>query len=202
VVRNANTSLVTVEMDGVSATLSSVPQCRTCSSKYRDQVERHLGEGRTYMAIAALLPPDADLTSRNLRDHYANGHVDLDAPAVQRAAQQQGQALEAAREPLVAAKAAHLGFAHAVLARVAERLDSGEVEPEIKDGLAAAKLIAATEAAAGDRNQIDDYVTAMVALIDVVREVVPAHTFVEIGQALSRNPILKELARVARDQVL
>jgi hypothetical protein len=192
---NANASLVAVEMDGASTPLSSIPQCRTCGSKYRNVVERHLGEGRTYMAIAALLPPDADLSPRNLRDHYANGHMNLDAPAVQRASQQQGQALQTAREPLVQTKTNHLSFAHAVLARVAERLDSGEVEPEIKDGIAAAKLIAATEAAAGDRNQIEDYVTAMVALIDVVREIVPAQTFVEIGQSLARNPILKELAR-------
>jgi hypothetical protein len=34
------------------------------------------------------------------------------------------------------------------------------VEPEIQDGIAAAKLIAATEAAAPDRREIDDYVSA------------------------------------------
>jgi hypothetical protein len=38
----------------------------------------------------------------------------------------------------------------------------------------------------------------MVALIEVVRETVPAPMFVEIGQSLTRHPILKELAR---DQV-
>jgi hypothetical protein len=194
-VRNANAELVTVEMDGITSPLSSVPQCFVCSSKYRDDVERHLAEGRTYRAIAAVLPPDADLTPRNLRDHYANGHLDLDAPAVQRASRQQEQDLQAAREPLVQAKAAHLSFAHAVLGRVAERLDSGDVQPEIRDGIAAAKLIAATEAAAGERNDVEDYVTAMVALIEVVHEIVPAPTFVEIGQVLSRHPILKELAR-------
>lgn len=195
VARNSNAALITVEMDGVSTPLSSIPQCYVCSSKYRDDVEQHLAAGRTYVAIAALLPCDADLSPRNLRDHYANGHLDIDAPAVQRASRQQGQALEAARQPLVAAKAAHLGFAHAVLQRVAERLHSGEVEPEIKDGLAAAKLIAATEAAAGAKSGIEDYVTAMIALIEVVREIVPAQTFIAIGQSLAGNPILKELAR-------
>jgi len=197
-VRNANADLVTVEMDGIASPLSSVPQCYVCASKYRDEVESHLAAGRTYKAISAILPPDADLTPRNLRDHYANGHLDLDAPAVQRASHWQEQALQVAREPLVAAKAAHLGFAHAVLGRVAQRLDSGDVEPDIRDGIAAAKLIAATEAAAGEQAGIEDYVTAMVALIEVVRETVPAPMFVEIGQSLTRHPILKELAR---DQV-
>src|SRR5664279_1976786 len=161
-VRNANADLVTVEMEGVTSQLSSVPQCHVCSSRYRDDVESHLASGRTYKAIAALLPSDADLTPRNLRDHYANGHLDLDAPAVQRASHWQEQALQVAREPLVAAKAAHLGFAHAVLGRVAERLDSGDVEPDIRDGLAAARLVAQTEEAAGQQAKIDDYVTAMV----------------------------------------
>jgi hypothetical protein len=101
VVRNANAELVTVEMDGITSPLLSVPQCYVCSSRYRDDVERHLAEGRTYRAIAAVLPPDADLSPRNLRDHYANGHLDLDAPAVQRASHWQGQALQAVREPLV-----------------------------------------------------------------------------------------------------
>ena len=197
-VGNANASLIRVEIDGVTSPRSSVPQCSVCASRYRDEVERQLAAGRTYKAIAALLPPDADLSPRNLRDHYANGHLDLDAPAVQRASHWQEQALQVAREPLVAAKAAHLGFAHAVLGRVAERLDSGDVEPDIRDGLAAAKFIAAIEAAAGERNGIEDYVSAMVALMEVVKEIVPAPMFVEIGQSLSRHPILKELAR---DQV-
>jgi hypothetical protein len=154
-----------------------------------------LAEGRTYKSISAMLPLDTDLSPRNLRDHYANGHLDLDGPAVQRASRQQEQALQGAREPLVAAKAAHLTFAHAVLARVAERLDRGEVEPEIKDGIAAARLIAATEAAAGEGSGIEQYVSVLIALIDVVREIVPAQTFVAIGQSLAGNPILKELAR-------
>jgi len=113
--------------------------------------KRHLAEGRTYRAIAAVLPPDAEISPRNLRDHFANGHLDLDAQAVQRASRQQGQALQAAREPLVQGKAAHLSFAHALLGRVAERLDSGEVQPEIRDGLAAARLLAQTEEAAGQQ---------------------------------------------------
>jgi hypothetical protein len=193
-VRNANAELISVEMDGIDSPLPSVPQCFVCASKYRDEVESHLAAGRTYKAIAALLPSDADLTPRNLRDHFSNGHLDLDAPAVQRASHWQEQALQVAREPLVQAKAAHLSFAHAVLGRVAQRLDSDEVQPEIRDGLAAAKLIAATEAAAGERGNIEDYVSAMVALIEVVHEIVPAPTFVEIGRALARHPILRDLA--------
>ena len=194
-VRNANAELITIDLEGVSAPLTSVPQCYVCASRYRDDVERHLASGRTYKAIAALLPPDADLSPRNIGDHLQNGHLDIDAAAVQRASRQQEHALQTAREPLVAAKSAHVSFAYGVLARVAERLHSGELEPDIKDGLAAAKLIAAMESAAGDRDQIEDYVTAMVALIDVVREVAPAQMFVEIGQSLARHPILEALAR-------
>ena len=78
-----------------------------------------------------------------------------------------------------------------VLGWLVERLS--DVEPEIRDGIAAA-----TEPAAGERADIEDYVSAMVALIEIVRETVPAQTFVEIGQALSCHPSLKELAR---DQV-
>ena len=197
-VRNANADLVTVEMDVIASPLSSVPQCYVCASKYRDEVESHLAAGRTYKAIAAILPPDADLSPRNARDHYANGHLDLDAPAVQRASRQQEQELLAVREPLVQAKAAHLSFAHAVLGRVAQRLDSGEVQPEIRDGIAAARLLAQTEEAAGQQAKIDDYVTAMGALIDTVREHVSDETFTKIGRALARDPIIRDLAR---DQV-
>jgi len=113
---------------------------------------------------------------------------------VQRASRQQEQELQAAREPLVQAKADHLSFAHAVLGRVAQRLDSGDVQPEIRDGIAAAKLIAAIEAAAGERNGIEDYVSAMVALIDTVREYVSDETFTNIGRALARDPIIRDLA--------
>jgi hypothetical protein len=62
-------------------------------------------------------------------------------------------------------------------------------------GIAAAKLIAATEAAAGNETASRTYITAMVALIEVVRETVPAQTFVEIGQSLACHPIHKEMAR-------
>ena len=68
------------------------------------------------------------------------------------------------------------------------------MQPEIRDGLAAARLLAQTEEAAGQQAKIDDYVTALVTLIDTVREHVIDETFTKIGQALARDPIIRDLA--------
>ena len=41
---------------------------------------------------------------------------------------------------------------------------------------------------------MDDYVTALVTLIDTLREHVTAETFAMIGRALARDPIIRDLA--------
>jgi hypothetical protein len=152
-----------------------------------------LASGRTYMMIAKALP-DGGFDARNLSDHIRNGHLPLHAPAVRRVAQHEAADVKQFVEPAVQSVADHLSFASGVVARVKERMSAGEVQPTVGDGLAAAKLIAATEAAAGKGRDIEDYVAAMIALIEVVREHVNTPTFVEIGRALARDPIIRDLA--------
>jgi hypothetical protein len=188
-----NGSVVSIDLGGYQYPYRSEPRCRVCTSPQRRAAEEMLASGRTYMMIAKALP-DGGFDARNLGDHIRNGHLPLHAPAVRRVAQHEAADVKQFVEPAVQSVADHLSFASGVVARVKERMSAGEVQPTVGDGIAAAKLLAQTEAAASNHRTVDDYVTALLTLIDTVREHVTAETFTNIGRALVRDPMFRDLA--------
>jgi len=194
---NANSSLVNIRVGDTAVPLKSVPQCRVCGSSRRFSVEKGLAEGRTYRAIVRSLPDDAGLSEDNVRSHYSAGHMPIQHAAVQEVAARQGEELGSAFEPAVSALADHLTLATQVVARVRERLTSGEEQPTVRDGLAAIRLLAETEGIAAQQRGVGDYETAMITLVEVVRESVSPETYAEIGERLSQDPVIRSLGQHA-----
>ncbi len=120
-------------------TVRSRKGCLTCNHPLRWALEREMVAGRSWAAIVRDLPEDAGLTGRNLRDHFAAGHLPVFEPAVQEHVTRQSQVPGEAVAPSVAKLADTLGFAQTVVTRVSERLIAGDVQPSIRDGLAAAE---------------------------------------------------------------
>jgi len=148
-------SLVTVDVGGQSYPYKTEPPCHVCTDNNRLENETALAQGRSYKRIVELFADSDAVTPRSLQGHLENGHMPVRAAAVQAVARARSAELTEALEPVIQETAIELAFAHAVLDRVRARVQAAEVEPTVRDGLAAAKLIADSgKAAAGDVDEL------------------------------------------------
>ncbi len=190
----ANASLSTATVDGRVVPLKSIQNCLTCQSPYRAEVERALASGRSYKGVIGDLPPDAGLNERNLKEHFARQHVPLASEGLrrhrERDAEERGEAIQAGAETV----ADHLTFAKRLLGQVERRLAAGEIEPGVRDGLAAASLLARVEEQAQGSLTETDWLYAFSRIMEITQEVVDRETFREIGDRLRADPELRQLA--------
>lgn len=190
----ANAHLATATVDGRLFSLKSVQNCLTCQSPYRGAVEQALVTGRSYKSVIADLPPDAGLNERNLKEHFARQHVPLASEGLrrhrEREAEERGQVVEAG----AAAVADHVTFAKRLLGQVERRLAAGEIEPNVRDGLAAASLLSRVQEQAQGALTETDWLYAFSRIMGITQEVVDRETFREIGDRLRADPELQELA--------
>lgn len=59
-----------------------VPECHTCRSAHRVQIERLLVEGLPPKTIIQRLPDDCGVSPQSVRRHFRRGHLPVDAEAV------------------------------------------------------------------------------------------------------------------------
>jgi hypothetical protein len=142
---HANAGLATIRVAGRLYPARYGANCKTCRSPHRQQIEEGLVAGEPYSAIVDELPAGHDLSARNLRDHWLNDHLGMMEPAVERFREQLAAERGEVAERGVTQILDYLGFVRGVLSKAHARLQAGELQPSIKDGLAAAKLLAALE---------------------------------------------------------
>jgi hypothetical protein len=177
-------SLASVEIGGESFPYKTESRCRVCASSQRVDVERAVAKGLSYQRIAETLGGPDGINARGVVAHVKRGHMPITAPAVRAVAKARSEEVIDVIAPLIRGVAANLGFAHAVVDRVRVRLDSGEVEPNVKDALAAARLIIECEAGSGPADA-SEWQGEMMAVFDVVKEIMSPAQFVEMGDRLN-----------------
>lgn len=187
---NGKNGLATMTVGGKEYALTSAPGCKVCGSEYRLEVEDALVRGYNPAQILKHLPQGHTLVERNLRDHLAAGHLPLKSAAVQALAREEaenrGRVVEAGADVL----ASHVAFARAVVGRVRDRVATGEVEPDVRDALTAARLLWEFE---DQETQDDTMVSAMARFMRVVKAVMTDEQFRELGRQVNRDPMLKTL---------
>lgn len=190
---SANASIARIRVGGREYDAVSERTCRTCGSEFRAEIERQAVAGRTWARIIDSLPPDANLTARNLADHWKNGHVPIQEPSVVALAEQQanerGEVVEAAVEQVLD----HLDFARALVGRVRRRVLAGELEPDVRDALRAMELLARyqPDSAIDER----DIVAAFMSYHEHAQAIMTAEQFAEFGRRLDGDPVLRELGQ-------
>jgi len=184
--------LASVTLDGSSSSVVSIPQCRTCQSPFRDEIEGLLTRGFSYTSIVRSLPVEADLTSRHLRDHVANQHLASDGHMAVRLAKEaleRGETLDGAVQVL----RDDLRLARKTVAAVEARLDAGEIQPDLKEGLAAMALLARYDQQAEEVLDNDRAVQGFNEYWMVTRQIMTADQFAELRVRLTNNPVLQAL---------
>jgi hypothetical protein len=131
----------------------------------------------------------------SIRNHFKQGHMPVEAAALRQILDERSAALSEHYEEETARIVDGYGFASQVLRRAQEELVTGNLRPSVQDGLAAAKLIAEMEAAAGGQVDGEIWAEAMTRYFEVVRSVVPDDLWEVIGTALTTDPVLKSIQR-------
>jgi hypothetical protein len=190
---HSNAALATIRVNGRLYPVRSVPTCRTCQCKHRLAIEEGLVEGRAYKAILADLPDGHGLTERNVREHCVRDHLGVMDAAVRELQEQNATQRGEVVARGVEAVRGHHDFARSILGRVVDRLAKGELEPDIKDGLAAARLLAMLDGGTDWESERNQYVEAFLVYVHEVQEMLHPDQVQEWARRVSGYPIIREL---------
>ena len=182
---------VMYRVGGRSYPMRSVPQCKTCQSHFRLQVEDLIIRGYAYEVIVRDLDERAGLSRRNLEDHVSNGHMPLREVArrvvLDRRAEEIG--LDEYQQSLVE----QVGFAKNGLQQVYEMMANGTLIPTIDHGIAFMKFLQQIEEEAGadlDREMLQQSILTY-------QDAIVRHASPEIAKRIAReiqaDPVLSRL---------
>jgi hypothetical protein len=200
-------SLVRVRVGSREYSARRVPNCGTCQHPARMDIETMLVEGHPYTVIARTFSEVEYTVGRqrkklpkiawpSIRTHYRNGHMPTDAKAVRDIAEQRlrelGQHAEAMEERAVDSYMT----ARLVLSKGFDRLARGEVEPTVKETLAAAKLLEEFDIARQDHESGDlaAWQEAMMVYFTEAQQLMSPDLWTEFTRRLTVNPQLQALA--------
>jgi hypothetical protein len=184
-------SLASVEIGGESYPYKTEPRCRVCSSGARLEIERALVKGMTYDGIAETFGEPDGINARGVLAHVRRGHVPINAPAVRTLARARTEEVTETIAPLIHGAVANLSFAHAVVDRVRIRLEAGDIEPNVRDGLAAARLIVECEAGSGPVDTAE-WQTEFMAVFETVKDIMTPAQFADMGARLNERSRQRE----------
>ena len=169
-----------------------IGQCHCCRSPERDRLDEMLLTGRSPWAVEQELS-GSGLTSRNIREHWSRGHVPIPWKAASdRAKVEAPPSLAAAVTAIVQPLSAHLGLASSIVSDVSRRVASGDLQPTVRDGLAAADLLARAEEAS-PTTTAEEWQAVIIIMIDSLREAMSYEQWMEFTTRLSKDPRLKAI---------
>lgn len=170
------------------------PRCKVCQSGYADYIERNILKSYGYTLVWNSLPDEVKerVSVRNITSHIKN-HLHMDQIAVQathiQRAEEIGIDIAASTQVLVD----QITFAKVGLQKVYEKMVEGDLEPDIKDGIAFANFLAKTEETAGGDVDRDVLAQGFMAYMDAVRQICSPEQAALIRDTLAANPVLNAL---------
>ena len=195
-----NADFGTVEVEGGSVPRRTVAQCRVCASAQRDAIESMLLSGRAPSAVANAFVEEG-ISARNVSDHYANGHcpVPLGVAEKQRRSDPASLDLVEAVEGLVEPLAGHLRLATAVVESVSKRVASGDLQPNVRDGLAAAEMLGRADAEMPS-GSIAEWHAAFVVCLDSIRAVLDPEQWMQFINKMWKDPRMRAILEIERQR--
>lgn len=180
------------------------PRCSVCTSPYRSRLESGLTKGWSIPAVLGRVfegvPEEEQVTDQALRNHARNHmtHEVAMTRVINEAWRDRLGMSTEDEEGIVT----HVGLAHSIMQRTFEGIASGQLVPEIKDGLAAAKVMMDFEARGQQGEDSTAYFEALTAYFQVARETLPPEQLAAFGDALSRHPALQGMMAATEQRQL
>lgn len=186
-------SVLMTRVGGRTYPTKTAPNCKTCHSQYRTQIENALLKSYGYTAIAKSLPEDAGLNARNIMDHFNAGHLPIDESVrrvmIEEDARERGLDIEGFESTL----ANHITFAKLGVQKVMQKMMEGELNPDISDGIAFASLLMKIEEQAGDSFDTEALMQGFMVYMNAIRAVCSPAQEQQIINTISANPVMRAL---------
>jgi hypothetical protein len=175
-------------------------RCRTCKSIHRAEIENLILMGYSWSTIAEHLPESSGLPSSSIRWHYDNGHMPLPESlrraVIERRAKMQRLSSADNAAPLIDPWL----VTHDIMQRGYERMVTGQIAPDMKDLLAAAKALVEIEDRTKEAQQINE--DAVVAIIEGARSYMSPEDWMKFMWELKENPAMNLLATDEPEEAL
>lgn len=200
-------SMVQVKVGSKTYDAVYQPSCRTCTHPARMLIEEKILQNYSFRAISELFSQKEiegedggpmllpRITYQSIHSHFTNGHMPLEVATLRKLAEKRARDIGSRYEEAAEQFVDHVVLAEATIARVYERLVKGEIEPEVKDGIAAAKLISDMESDTQAGLDAEAWSEAMTVYFETAREFMDAATWGRFTSALAANPILRSIER-------
>jgi hypothetical protein len=192
---NGNADLES-NVQGHPYALVSVPNCRTCQSPLRPDIERALVTGRSYSGIARQFP-QAGLSARNIGEHFRRGHLPVRDEALRRLAEERATQIARDIDEGAGVVVDQVLFARAVVQRSFERLALGDAEPDIREGLAAARLLADFDDT-GTQVEAQALFVLTKAYVDEMEKIASPEQMAEWAEACTNNAEVQRVTETGR----
>jgi hypothetical protein len=208
-VRNLRRSMVQVKIGNRIYDAVYQSTCHTCRHPARMLIEEKILQNYSFRAIADLFSEKIvegedghpqtlpKINAKSINAHFAAGHMPLEAATLRRLAEKRSRQIGAAYEEAAEQFVDHVVLAEATVARVYERMVTGQIEPEVRDGLAAAALLQKVEEGTQAGMDSEAWSEAMMIYFETAREFMDPATWEQFTRALAVNPILRALERRA-----
>jgi hypothetical protein len=194
-IRHRGTSMVMTRIGGRDYPTYSGPNCKTCQHPDRMDIENEILAGRSYLAVHKGLPDGPEKPSYNgLLNHFHAGHLPI-GPAAERALMERnyeatGRRIEEAVDDIID----HITVAEMVVKKGFERMQRGEIAPEMTDLLGAVKIVESIQARTNQDMDHEMWVSATMSMLEDARAVMSPEQWETYAKKLAANPVLKALA--------
>lgn len=207
--QRARPSMISVRVGNRSYPAKFVNTCRVCTHPARALIEERLLYNDTYPSIAAWVseqqsetldgahiewPP---VTVPQLGGHYRGGHCPVDTQVLHELTEQRAAETGVNYEQSLGRIVDHVVLTQQIATRGQERLTRGEIAPDVKETLAAAKLLHDMQTSAAQA-EVTDHLGAFQDALDIyfgeARRVMTSEQWTQFTLALTNNPVLREIA--------
>lgn len=195
-------SVVLVQVGDRQYSAKHVAQCKVCRSKHRHSIEQGIISGMSYpMVMREIVDPYQDHsllgapTLAGLYRHGKQGHMPIpyvtQRKIIEERAREIGKSVETGEQLVTDA----IAILRTITQRGFERVNTGEIQPNMTDLMTALKLQQALTPEGGEAGNEDLYVEALYAYMEVVEAHVDHPTLQAIGRDLERHPAIKALSK-------
>ncbi len=191
-------SVLMVEVNGQRYPMKRAPQCRTCMSPYRMEIEQAILEQHSYRKIAAAVEGREEgrlphPSYQSIREHVNNGHMPIGPTAERALVESRAKQIGRDIEEHVSSLADYATVNEIIIQRGMERLARGELRPSMSELLAAIRMQHSIESTSEDGLDSAAWQQALVAYMEVAQQFIPQDLLQSYGAALAQHPVLRAL---------
>lgn len=188
-----NTATVMYRVAGRTYPMKVVNGCGVCHSPWRTAAENFIVLGYSFEKASSELPAEAGISAEQLRHHFKTGHLPLQEEArrvlIERRATELHWDVNEEADRLVD----HITFLRSGVQDVFTRMQTRQIEPDVKDGIQMARALAQIDIDRETEDNLGMYVTGIRVLMQSARKIMTQEQFALFSRDVMEDPAIQSL---------